>query len=177
MKLFALLSIVGLTACQTTAQSDLKLLDSNFIFLKSDFESCHASTICELPGELSAGRQDRLMAAWFGGRHEGSEDVARWHSVFENGSWSKPTELANGLQSDGTRYPCWNPVLFRTTRGTLFLNYKVGPSPSEWWAEQKISKDEGKTWSSAQRLPAGFLGPIKNKPLQLSSGDILYPSS
>src|SRR4030095_12022033 len=48
---------------------------------------------------------------------------------------------------------------------------------SEWWAEQKISKDDGKTWSSPKKLPARFLGPIKNKPLQLSSGDILYPSS
>jgi len=171
MKFVCLLSIIlGLIACQSTAQSDLKLVDSNFIFIKSDFESCHASTICELPG-------DRLMAAWFGGRHEGSEDVTIWHSVFENGNWSKPIELANGLQPNGTRYPCWNPVLFRTAKGTLFLNYKVGPSPSEWWAEQKISHDDGKTWSPTKRLLPTFLGPIKNKPLQLSTGDILYPSS
>src|SRR5262249_41506315 len=35
----------------------------------------------------------------------------------------------------------------------------------------------GKTWSDARRLPDGVLGPIKNKPLQLASGDILCPSS
>ncbi len=171
MKFLSLLLFVpGLIACKTTAQSDLKLVDSGFIFLKAEFESCHASTICELPG-------DRLMAAWFGGRHEGSSDVAIWHSVLENGNWSKPVEIANGVQPDGSRYPCWNPVLFRTAKGTLFLHYKVGPSPSEWWAELKISHDDGKTWSTSKRLPPNFLGPIKNKPVQLTSGEILYPSS
>ena len=37
--------------------------------------------------------------------------------------------------------------------------------------------DGGKTWSKPQRLPAGIVGPIKNKPVQLSNGDILCPSS
>ena len=41
----------------------------------------------------------------------------------------------------------------------------------------KTSTDEGATWSAAQPLPNGFLGPIKNKPLQLADGDVLYPSS
>jgi len=171
MKFFSLLLIVlGPTACQTNAQSDLKLVDSGFIFMKADFESCHASTICELPG-------GRLMAAWFGGKYEGNNDVSIWHSVLANGNWSKPVEIANGVQPDGSRYPCWNPVLFRTLKGTLFLNYKVGPSPSGWWAEQKISWDDGKTWSASKRLPSGFLGPIKNKPVQFLDGEILYPSS
>ena len=171
MKFFSLLLIViGLTACQTIAQSDLKLVDSGFIFIKADFESCHASTICELPG-------GRLMAAWFGGKYEGNNDVSIWHSVLANGNWSKPVEIANGVQLDGSRYPCWNPVLFRTAKGTLFLHYKVGPSPSEWWAEQKTSQNDGKTWSTAIKLPPKFLGPIKNKPLQFTSGEIIYPSS
>ena len=33
------------------------------------------------------------------------------------------------------------------------------------------------TWNRPQRLPAGILGPIKNKPLQLANGDILCPAS
>src|SRR5713226_8463616 len=40
-----------------------------------------------------------------------------------------------------------------------------------------ISTDDGKTWSAATRLPAGFVGPIKNKPVQLANGDLLCPSS
>jgi predicted neuraminidase len=39
------------------------------------------------------------------------------------------------------------------------------------------SADDGKTWSKPTRLPAGILGPIKNKPVQLANGDILCGSS
>src|SRR5581483_3682449 len=67
--------------------------------------------------------------------------------------------------------------LFETKPGTLCLFYKVGPNPREWWGMYKISKDEGRTWSSAEKLPDSFLGPIKDKPIKLASGDILYPSS
>jgi predicted neuraminidase len=42
---------------------------------------------------------------------------------------------------------------------------------------QMTSVDGGKTWSRPSRLPDGFLGPIKNKPLQLPNGRILCPSS
>jgi predicted neuraminidase len=39
------------------------------------------------------------------------------------------------------------------------------------------SRNDGKSWSTPQRLPDGILGPIKNKPVQLANGDILCPSS
>jgi len=41
----------------------------------------------------------------------------------------------------------------------------------------KTSDDSGKTWSAPKRLPPGFLGPIKNKPVQLADGALLCPSS
>jgi len=41
----------------------------------------------------------------------------------------------------------------------------------------KTSDDDGQTWSDATRLPHGILGPIKNKPVELSNGDILSPTS
>jgi alpha-L-fucosidase len=124
----------------------------------------------ELPG-------NRIMAAWFGGKSEGNSDVSIWISVLENGVWRQPKEIANGIQKDGTRFACWNPVLFNNRHGLLFLHYKVGTSPRTWWAEMKTSGDYGFTWSDAKKLPDGFLGPIKNKPLMFKDGNIIYPSS
>lgn len=148
----------------------LLLLDSGFIFTNAPFESCHASSLTELPGK-------RIMAAWFGGKYESSPDVSIWTSVKGKGKWSQPKETANGIQSDEFHFACWNPVLFKSRNELLFLHYKVGTSPRTWWAEMKTSADNGLTWSNARKLPDGFLGPIKNKPVQLKDGDILYPSS
>ena len=57
------------------------------------------------------------------------------------------------------------------------LFYKVGPNPSSWWGMLMKSEDGGQTWSKPRRLPAGIVGPIKNKPVQLPNGDVLCPSS
>ena len=91
--------------------------------------------------------------------------------------WTAPVEVANGVQADGTRHPCWNPVLFETAPGTLTLFYKVGPSPQRWWGMTRTSRDSGRTWSEATRLPDGILGPIKNKPVRLADGTLLSPTS
>ncbi len=53
----------------------------------------------------------------------------------------------------------------------------MGKNPREWWGVVKTSNDNGQTWSGGMRLPDGFLGPIKDKPIQLKSGEILCPSS
>ena len=130
---------------------------------------CHASTIVE------SGRV--LAAAWFGGTEEKNPDVSIWLSINENGQWSKPIEAANGIQSDGKRYPCWNPVLFQPKEGSLLLFYKVGPDPQKWWGMLMTSSDNGKSWSAPAALPDSILGPIKNKPVQLADGTILCPTS
>jgi predicted neuraminidase len=85
--------------------------------------------------------------------------------------------VANGVQTAELRYPTWNPVLFQPRGGPLMLFYKVGPTPQSWWGMVTSSSDGGRTWSEPRRLPDGILGPIKNKPVQLASGDILAPSS
>jgi predicted neuraminidase len=41
----------------------------------------------------------------------------------------------------------------------------------------KVSADGGKSWSHANRLPEGILGPVKDKPVLLSDGNLLCPSS
>lgn len=150
------------------------LLKSEFIYETAPFPSCHASTIVET--------KDGLVTAWFGGTSEGNDDVGIWSARLEDGKWTRPVELANGVQKNaaaGTRarFPCWNPVLFQPKDGPLMLFYKVGPNPREWWGLWMTSTDSGRTWSAPSRLPNGILGPIKNKPVQLANGDILCPTS
>ncbi len=146
------------------------LVSQGFILNNPPFAACHASTIVSLPDKS-------LLAAWFGGAYESSPDVCIWIARKEKNQWRKPEKVADGIINDTLRYPCWNPVLFRSNAGKLFLFYKVGKSPREWWGMVKYSSDNGQTWSAAEKLPDGMLGPIKNKPEQLPNGDILYPSS
>ncbi|GAB4025829.1 sialidase family protein [Spirosoma gilvum] len=140
-----------------------------FIYEQAPFPECHASTIAETP--------NGLIASWFGGTHERHPDVGIWVSHHTKTGWTPPVEVATGVQPDGKRLPCWNPVLFQVPNGELLLFYKIGPSPSTWWGMLKRSKDSGKTWSEGERLPDGILGPIKNKPVLLTSGVLLCPTS
>jgi predicted neuraminidase len=140
-----------------------------FIFESAPFASAHASTIVET--------RDGLVAAWFGGTREGANDVGIWLSRRVSGRWTPPVAVATGAQPDGTRYPTWNPVLFELSEGELSLFYKVGPNPRAWWGMVRTSADAGRTWGNARRLPAGILGPIKNKPVRLSDGTVIAPSS
>ena len=139
------------------------------VFERAPFPSAHASTIVET--------HHGLLAAWFGGSGEGAKDVGIWMSRRDGRGWSAPVEVADGRQADGTRQPCWNPVLFQPSRGPLVLFYKVGPSPREWWGLARTSTDDGRSWSDAVRLPSGILGPIRAKPLELPGGDVLAGSS
>jgi predicted neuraminidase len=161
--------ILALLATPVLAADQPGLLRSEFIYDTAPFPSCHATTIVET--------KSGLVAAWFGGTAEGKPDVAIWSSRLADGQWTAPVEVVNGTQPDGTRHPCWNPVLFQPKTGPVLLFYKVGPSPQRWWGEIKTSTDSGQTWSAARRLPDGILGPIKNKPVQLARGDILCPTS
>jgi predicted neuraminidase len=142
---------------------------SEFIFETAPFASAHASTIVET--------HDGLVAAWFGGTREGAADVGIWMSRHERGRWTTPIEIATGEQPDGTRHPCWNPVLFDVPGAGVLLFYKVGPSPQTWWGMVRTSRDAGRTWGEARRLPDGILGPIKNKPVRLPDGAIVAGSS
>jgi len=141
---------------------------SEFIFEKAPFAQCHASTIAE----TKAG----LVAAWFGGKYEKHPEVGIWVSRHVDGKWTAPVEVANGVDGE-KRYPCWNPVLFQPSKGPLLLFYKVGPSPSRWWGMLTLSDDEGKTWSRPVRLQGKFIGPVKNKPIELPDGTLLHGTS
>ncbi len=147
----------------------MRIVEDGFLYAEAPYPSCHASTIVETRGSL--------VAAWFGGTHENHPDVGIWVTRREGQKWTPPVEVCNGVQSASLRYACWNPVLFQPQTGSLLLFYKVGPNPRDWWGMLTRSEDGGATWSTPERLPDGILGPIKNKPIQLQSGDILCPGS
>ena len=145
-----------------------------FIYNEAPFPECHASTIEETPSGL--------VAAWFGGTEEKHPDVGIWVSRQENGKWLTPVEVADGVQYVGVdgkphRHPTWNPVLFQYPNGPLMLFWKCGPTPDTWWGMKAQSLDDGKTWSTAERLPEHIDGPVRNKPILLKSGVLLCGSS
>jgi predicted neuraminidase len=144
-------------------------VESGFVFETGPFASAHASTLVETG--------DGLVAAWYGGSREGASDVGIWLSRRVEREWTPPEEVTTGVEPDGSRFACWNPVLFEMPDRQLWLFYKVGPSPQRWWGMVRTSRDAGRTWSDARRLPGDVLGPIKNKPVRLSDGSILSGSS
>ncbi|MFW2476585.1 MAG: sialidase family protein [Sediminibacterium sp.] len=154
---------------KVTAQQRVQLVKAEAIFTDAPFKACHAATICSLGNET-------LMAAWFGGNYEGDSTMAIWTAFRNNVGWSAPVKVATGILN-GRNYACWNPVLFTDKKGILYLHYKVGPNPRQWKAFYKTSTNNGQSWSAALQLPDSLLGPIRNKPLLLDNGHLLYPSS
>ncbi|MFV8341279.1 sialidase family protein [Flavobacterium sp. XS2P39] len=148
------------------------ILVDEFIYDKAPYPSCHAATIVE------ASNGD-LVASWFGGTHERHPDVTILVSIKKKNSdaWSEGVQVADGVMKEGPRLPTWNPVLYQIPGGDLMLFYKIGPKPSEWWGMIMTSSDNGKTWSKPRNMPKDFLGPIKNKPVLLSDGTLMCPSS
>lgn len=177
-----LLSVFLLASCKQLTKSEEKkialedktwregIVVDEFIYNKAPYPSCHAATIAE-------NTDGELVTSWFGGTHERNPDVCIYVSKRKNEKWTKAVEVANGVQNDTLRYPTWNPVLYQVPDGDLLLYYKVGPHPSTWWGMLKRSSDGGETWSDAEKLPEGVLGPIKNKPELLDNGTLLLPSS
>lgn len=149
---------------------EFEVFSAGFIFEKAPFPECHASTIVET--------EDSFLAAWFGGTREGDKDVCIYASAKEDEErWGIPVKVADGIVNDTLQYPCWNPVLYKRDNGDIILYYKIGPNPREWWGMYKISIDDGKSWSEPIKIPDNMLGPIKNKPVRLSDGTIMYPTS
>ena len=139
---------------------------------------CHAPTIAETPSGL--------IAAWFGGTREKHPDVGIYLSRRIDGVWTPPVRIIDGAERGETETACWNPVLHVPSDGPLTLFYKVGLSPSTWHGMVSTSADDGLTWNEPRRLgsdPAlgepntALVGPVKNKPVELSDGVLLSPSS
>ena len=145
-------------------------VSEDFVFTTARFPQCHASTICETTRGV--------VVAWFGGTKEKAKDVGIWVSYHDGNRWSAPKEWANGVQHDGLRHPCWNPVLYQPPGDApTLLFFKVGPSPSTWWGEMIASYDRGRTFRQRRRLPEGIDGPVRCKPILLRDGQTLLCGS
>lgn len=148
---------------------DIKIINKEFIFEQEKFfPQCHGSTLAIL-------ENGDIVASWFGGTHEKHPDVAIWLSRRQNGKWSDPVKIA-----DKENIPCWNPVLFNSPQGKLFLFYKVGKTIPNWKTMVMTSDDGGFTWSEPKELVEGDIGgrgPVRCKPIVLSNGAWLAPAS
>lgn len=170
------LTVILFASCKSALEKKTwkeGILVDQFIYDKALYPSCHAVTIVEATN-------GDLVSSWFGGTHERHPDVCIYVAIKPKGSdkWNEGVKVADGVMPDGTRFPTWNPVLYQIPGGDLMLFYKIGPKPSEWWGVYRTSSDGGKTWSDKIDMPSkDFLGPIKNKPVLLSNGTLLLPSS
>lgn len=145
-------------------------VSEEFVYTRASFPECHASTICR----TSRG----LVTAWFGGTKEGKDDVGIWVSYHDGAGWTSPKQVADGVQHDGKRYPCWNPVLYQPPGDApTLLFFKCGPNPREWWGEMMVSYDRGRTFRERRRLPEGIDGPVRCKPILLPDGETLLCGS
>ncbi len=166
-----------------SSDREMNVISNEFLYEKTDFPSCHASTIAEL-------NNGDLLVAYFGGAHEGNPDVCiytqrkrllkrdtKHGNVYEDG-WSSPVKVADGILNDSVRKACYNPVLFQIPGGDLLLHYKIGKDVRDWTGYQMRSHDNGHTWSSqrdsipamAGVSPDSLLGAIKNQPIFLPAG-------
>ena len=144
---------------------------NQFVYTKESFPQCHAATIAETT-------EGDLLTAFFGGTREGAPDVCIYTSrkAKDSNEWTKPELVADGILSPTLRKACYNPVLYQMPKGPLYLFYKIGNRVSDWVGYLKLSKDGGRTWSKAFQLPEGYLGPIKNKIVDVD-GKSIAPSS
>ena len=149
----------------------IKSAKKEFIFQKNEkAPSCHASTVLPLA-------DGTVLAAWFGGAHEGNNDVEIWVSKRDTeGNWSTPLSV-----SEGDNIAHWNPVLHLQESGRIILYYKHGETIPDWITRYIVSDDNGNTWSSPETLvpgdTSGGRGPVKNKCIRLKNGTVLGPAS
>ncbi|KAK3255772.1 hypothetical protein CYMTET_35065, partial [Cymbomonas tetramitiformis] len=151
--------------------SGAKLISKEFLWPLgyAPFNNAHASSIIEI-------EPDEFLVAYFGGSKEGAKDVAIWTSRKQADAkvWDPPVMVV-----DESGVPLWNPVLFKVpATGEVLLFFKIGHSPESWTGHLQRSSDGGRTWGSPTALPAGIVGPAKNKPVYgMEDGAIYCPSS
>jgi len=172
-----------------------------FLYEQASFPQCHSASIAETrKGDLVAtyfgGQHERnpdvciYVSIKKKGQKEWSKPILAADGVFTLGT---PHAALAGITQESTpategpvcrgaasasqrRKACWNPVVTEMPNGELWLFFKIGTKVADWTGWLAKSRDGGRTWSSKEPLPKGFLGPVKNKP-EIIDGRLLCPSS
>lgn len=114
-------------------------------FIPAATVQVHASNLLQLPN-------GDLLCTWFGGSQEGLSDICIHMSRLPKGSktWSDPSKI-----SDDSKRSEQNPVLFLNPQTKdVWVLYTAQPAGNQDKAMVRFrtSKDEGRTWSTAQDL-------------------------
>ena len=147
-------------------------------FLPKTGVSSHAASLAELA-------DGAIACAWYSGSREAAPDSVIYLSLYRNGRWSVPGQIASPgqTQNDTRRFVkiVGNPVLFADNEGRLHLWYVS--SIGGWSASavnHRSSTDNGQTWSKAARLvTAPFFNLstlVRMPPLLLAGGQFLLPT-
>ena len=145
-------------------------VSGKFIYDIPKYPECHASSITDLGS-------GQLAAVWNGGTCEGHIDFSAWYSRYDGTAWSEPVILARGPMHFPDKDTIVNPIIFKHSSGKVFFFYKIGTLTDGITGRMRVSEDNGQTFGAVINLPAGIMGPSKNKPIELSNGDILCPST
>ena len=113
-----LLSLLYVSCISTPKKPQLSNITQTYIFEQPVTNNCHAATLVETT-------PNNLLAAWFGGTHEGAKDVGIYTSSYNGKTWSSPNCLIKPLITETDTLPCWNPVLFKSQSNNLYLFYRV----------------------------------------------------
>lgn len=136
----------------------------------------HCSTIAEAPN-------GDLLCLWYGGSYESADDQVLYlaRKPKEACCWEAPeTFLTNPGQPPG------NAVIFTDPQGQVRVIWgrMEGSRPvrrGAGWSEcrlfERISKDNGHTWSDDREIPGTFAWLPRNVPLTLGDGTFALPLS
>jgi len=166
----------------TRLQHTFTIDDNESVVVLEEFVGSHFSSFNH-SSSIAETHKGVLVVTWYGGSSEGDDDVSIWVSTNDGSGWTPRIEV-----DDGSGDATWNPVLFQPSTGPLLLYYKFSGSPSSWVGAVRKSYDDGKTWSERILLPRSddhylssyggrFVGPVKNRPIELPDGSLLCGSS
>lgn len=164
---YMILAAVGICA----APREEIVISEEFISPQWDKYDCHTSSLVQITN-------GDILAIWKGGYGEGKSNidlgskVGIWQARYDGEKWSA-AEMIH-FETDSV---VWNPVIAQLPSHELLLFYRVGSHPQTSVAFMKRSLNEGKEWEKSELLPAGIIGPSKNKPIVLEDGTMLCPSS